>query len=65
MTQRSQELDIMSTATAAVVIDASAAVINNLLGETVTGGVNDESLTNEKVVELVAARLNHSIRNQL
>jgi hypothetical protein len=53
----------MTTATAAVVIDGSASVITALLGESITGKVNDQSLTQDKVVELVAARLNNLVQS--
>lgn len=65
MSQRQKELALMTTATTAVVLDASASVINELLGESITGKVNDESLTPDKVIELVAARLNLNVQSQL
>ncbi len=63
MAQRKTENALMTTATAAVVIDGSASVITALLGESITGKVNDQSLTQDKVVELVAARLNNLVQS--
>lgn len=62
MAQSKTESTLVTTATSAVVIDASASVINSLLGESITGKVNDESLTQEKVIELVSARLNNLVQ---
>lgn len=61
MAQPKTENALMTTATAAVVIDGSASVITALLGESITGKVNDQSLTQDKVIELVAARLNNLV----
>lgn len=61
MAQPKTENSLMTTATAAVVIDSSASVITALLGESITGKVNDQSLTQDKVIELVAARLNNLV----
>ena len=61
MAQPKTENALMTTATAAVVIDSSAGVITALLGESITGKVNDQSLTQDKVIELVAARLNNLV----
>lgn len=63
MAQSKTESTLVTTATSAVVIDASASVINSLLGESITGKVNDESLTQEKVIELVSARLNNLVQS--
>lgn len=65
MNQKETERVVTSVATLAVVIDAATSVANSLLGECITGKVNDTQLGNDNTVELVAARVSVHLTAQL
>lgn len=65
MNQEQTERVVTSVATLAVVVDAASCVVNELLGECITGKVNDTSLGANDTVELVAARVSTHLTSQL
>lgn len=65
MNQKETEQVVTTVATIAVVIDAASGVVNELLGDVISGKVNDSNLGGSNTVELVAARVSAHITAEL
>lgn len=65
MDQKQNERVVTSVATLAGVVDAASRVVDELLGEIITGKVNGESLGNSNTVELVSARVSTHVTASL
>lgn len=65
MNQKETEQVVTTVATIATVIDAASNVVNELLGEVITGKVGDNSLGGSGTIEMVAARVSTHITAQL
>lgn len=65
MNQKQTERVVTSVATLAGVIDAASSVVNALLGDVISGKVNDAPLGAENTVEIVSARVSAHITAQL
>lgn len=65
MNQKETEQVVTTVATLATVIDAASNVVNELLGDVISGKVNDVSLGSTNTTELVAARVGAHITADL
>lgn len=65
MNQAQTEQVVTTVATLATVIDAASGVVNELLGDVISGKVNDTNLGSSNTIEVVAARVSAHITAQL
>lgn len=65
MNQKETEQVVTTVATLATVIDAASNVVNELLGDVISGKVNDVNLGSTNTTELVAARVSAHIAADL
>lgn len=65
MNQKETERVVTSVATLAGVVDAASSVVNELLGDVITGKVNGTQLGAERTIDVVAARVSAHITAQL
>lgn len=65
MNQQEAERVVTTVATLATVIDAASSVVNELLGDVVTGTVNNTRLGSTNTIELVSARVSAHLTAEL